>query len=146
MRFKATQSGQLSEMLSIGSKITEAEAYREADGTTEIVDVDIEFEQDVVQTSFEFELYQNEPNPFKESTNVGFMLPEAMDARVTVFDMYGKVLKVVEGAYEAGYNEIKLQQHDLGTTGVLYYRLDAGKLSATGNSRFSASKKLIIVQ
>ena len=79
-------------------------------------------------------------------TKVGFTLPEAMDAKLTVFDMTGRVIKIVEGAYEAGYNEIELLQQDLGTSGVLYYRLDAGDLSATGNANFSASKKLIIIE
>jgi len=91
-------------------------------------------------------LYQNEPNPFREMTTIGFTLPEAMEAKVTVFDMMGRVIRIVEGEYVAGYNEIQLLQQDLGTTGVLYYRLDAGDLSATGNANFSASKKLIIIE
>jgi len=69
-----------------------------------------------------------------------------MDARVTVFDMTGRIIKIVKGEYEAGYNEIELLQQDLGTSGVLYYRLDAGDLSATGKANFSASKKLIIIE
>ena len=79
-------------------------------------------------------------------TKIGFTLPEAMDAKLTVFDMMGRVIKIVEGDYEAGYNEIELLQQDLGTSGVLYYRLDAGDLSATGNANYSASKKLIIIE
>ena len=146
MQFKATKAGTLSEMLSITSKITDAEAYRADGGLTEIVDVIIEFEEVQEQSSFEFELYQNEPNPFNEATTVGFTLPHAMDARLTVFDMHGKVIKVIEAAYDVGYNQIKLYQHDLGTAGVLYYRLDAGLLSTSGGRQFSAAKKLIIIQ
>jgi len=147
LRFVSTIEGQLSEMMSIGSEITEAEAYRENGYDAEIMDVELVFgDLPVVQTGVEFALYQNEPNPFREMTTIGFTLPEAMEAKVTVFDMMGRVIRIVEGEYAAGYNEIQLLQQDLGKTGVLYYRLDAGDLSATGNANFSASKKFILIE
>jgi len=147
LRFIATMEGQLSDMMSIGSEITEAEAYREMGSDAEIMDVELAFgDLPSVPTGVEFALYQNEPNPFNDRTVIGFTLPEAMDAQITVFDMTGRIIKVIEGQYTEGYNEIQLLQQDLGTTGMLYYRLDAGNLSATGNANFSASKKLIIIE
>ena len=147
LRFTATMEGNLSDMMSIGSEITEAEAYRERGSSTDIMDIELVFgELPTQQPSQEFALYQNKPNPFVDRTNIGFTLPEAMDAKLTVFDMTGRVIKLIEGEYEAGYNEITLMQQDLGTTGMLYYRLEAGAISATGNADFSAVKKLIIVE
>ena len=147
MKFISTTEGNLSTMMSIGSEITEAEAYHESGKDADIMDVELTFgELPTVATGVEFALFQNEPNPFVDRTNIGFTLPEAMDAKLTVFDVTGKIVKMVEGEYEAGYNEITLQQQDLGTTGMLYYRLDAGHVSATGGADFSAVKKLIIIE
>jgi len=147
LHFVSTMEGQLSEMMSIGSEITEAEAYRETGADPEIMDIELAFgDLPIVPTGVEFALYQNEPNPFNDLTKIGFTLPEAMDAKLTVFDMTGRVIKIVEGEYEAGYNKIELLQQDLGTSGVLYYRLDAGDLSTTGNANFSAAKKLRIIE
>ena len=82
-------------------------------------------------------MFQNEPNPFKGETVVRFTLPEAMTATLTVFDVTGKVVHLVEGDYSAGYNEVKLRQKDLSNTGVLYYRLDADD--------FTATKKMVVI-
>jgi hypothetical protein len=68
---------------------------------------------------------------------IGFTLPEAMDATVTVYDVTGKVVRVIEGSYAAGYNEVKVNRKDLAATGVMYYRLDA--------SDFTATKKMVVI-
>ena len=147
LTFTAQKAGLLSEMLSISSRITEAEAYVEGASDVTILDVELTFEDvPAVQYGPDFALFQNEPNPFHDVTTIGFNLPEAMDAKLTVFDVTGRILKTIEGEYEAGYNEVQLQQRELQTTGVLYYRLDAGDVSATGSAQFSASKKMIIVE
>jgi hypothetical protein len=78
-----------------------------------------------------FELYQNRPNPFRDNTVVGFDLPDADRVRLTVFDIQGRQLKIVEGLYSKGYNEIILNAKDLLTTGVLYYQLETTGYTAT---------------
>ncbi|WP_236972050.1 T9SS type A sorting domain-containing protein, partial [Membranihabitans marinus] len=69
---------------------------------------------------------------------IGFNLPEASDATLSVYDVTGKVLKVVEGAYGKGYNEVKLNSSDLNATGVLYYQLDT--------KTYTATKKMIVIE
>jgi hypothetical protein len=136
LTFTATQSGELSEMLSISNdaKLTEAEAYN---GSEEILDVALSFNKAGVVAGQEYALFQNEPNPFEGSTVIAFTLPTAMDATLTVFDVTGKVVRTIEGSYAQGYNEIKVNRKDLAAAGVLYYRLDA--------SDFTATKKMVVI-
>jgi len=82
-----------------------------------------------------FELYQNQPNPFVNKTMVGFHLPEAATATLTVFDAAGRVVFTQKGDFAKGYNAISLDRALLNTVGVLYYTL------ATENA--SATKKMI---
>ena len=83
-------------------------------------------------------LYQNRPNPFDRSTVIGFKLAEKSQARISIFDVTGKVLKVYEAEYDKGYNELILNRKDLSASGVLYYQLDTDD--------FTATKKMILVQ
>ncbi len=135
LTFTATESGDLSKMLAISTstKLTEAEAYN---GKEEVLDVALTFNNGV-DAGKDFALFQNEPNPFEGNTEIGFTLPEAMDATVTVYDVTGKVIRTIEGSYAQGYNEVKLNRKDLASTGVMYYRLDA--------SEFTATKKMIAI-
>ena len=84
-----------------------------------------------------FELYQNSPNPFREQTLISFTLPEAATAQVKVSDINGRVLKVIEGDFAKGYNELRLEKGDL-PAGVLTYTLET--------KEFSATKKMISVK
>src|SRR5690606_21938244 len=79
----------------------------------------------------DFTLYQNYPNPYEGYTVIGFDLPKRTNVRLTIYDVTGKVLRVITGEYNQGHNEIKLTESDLETTGVLYYQMDTDKDSAT---------------
>jgi hypothetical protein len=78
-------------------------------------------------------LLQNRPNPFKDETLISFNLPESTYATLTIYDVDGRTLKVVEGNYDAGYNEVGVNASELGATGVMYYRLmtDNGTVTKT---------------
>jgi fungalysin metallopeptidase (M36)/fungalysin/thermolysin propeptide len=76
-------------------------------------------------------LLQNRPNPFKDETLIGFNLPEATFATLTIFDVNGRALKVIEGNYNEGYNEIQISRSDLSATGIMYYRLMTNNGSVT---------------
>ena len=135
LAFTATNGGQLSDMLSINSRLTEAEAYDESEN---ILDVAITFTtEEVAQAGKDFALFQNSPNPFNGETVIAFTLPEAMEATLTVFDVTGKVVYLTEGDYAAGYNNVTVSANDLSATGVLYYRLDADD--------FTATKKMVLI-
>ncbi|MDB4439069.1 dockerin type I domain-containing protein, partial [bacterium] len=124
LRMKATQSGTLSEMLTMGSEVTRAEAYVGTD--LEVVNIDL-----TNNTATTFELYQNEPNPFNEYTVIGFNMPKSGEATLTMYDVTGKTLKVIEGNYAQGYNSISISSDDLGVAGMVYYKLQTGEFTAT---------------
>ncbi len=85
-----------------------------------------------------FSLEQNRPNPFREETTIGFALPEAMEATLTVYDVTGRVLRSIRGDYSKGYQTVQLQKANLAGHAILYYRLDAAD--------FSATKKMILMK
>ena len=80
LNFTATISGNLSELLSVGSDAVVAEAYT-VEG--ELLDVAINF----TSTTAGFGLEQNTPNPFNAETVIGFNLPTAGTATLKVMDL-----------------------------------------------------------
>ncbi|MEK7255722.1 MAG: T9SS type A sorting domain-containing protein, partial [Bacteroidota bacterium] len=88
-----------------------------------------------IQPSNQFQLHQNVPNPFVEKTTIGFELPEACHATLTIFDAAGKTVTSVAGDFAAGYHEITLDREVLPQAGVLFYRLEAAGNSAVRTMR-----------
>lgn len=137
LTFKAKQTVELSEVISVNSAITKAEAYT---ANLEFFNVALRFdtENGSKMVGADFELYQNEPNPFKSTTVVGFNLPEATDATLNIYDVSGKLVMSYEGDFAKGYNNIVVERSDISATGVLYYELSTDKYTAT--------KKMITIE
>jgi hypothetical protein len=128
----AKKDGRLSEWLRISSRVTPQEAYN---GAGDFLQMRLLFEgADEKETGFA--LFQNQPNPFRGNTRIGFNLPEACNARLTVWDASGKILSHIEGAFHEGYNEVTLEA--LRASGVLYYQLET--------PTHTAIKKMIAVE
>lgn len=125
--FKGKESISLSEVLDLSSRYTPSVAYDEDFNS---LDVGIDFEEVELTILPEFTLYQNQPNPFKEITTIGFVLPEAGNIRFTIYDVSGRLMKVIEGEYAKGYNEIAVTQSELPVKGLLFYQLDCEQGSA----------------
>ena len=138
--FYAGASNQVSELLSISSRITKAEAYTKEGAQEKTLGVDINFVDRKVEGTTEaaFELYQNIPNPFRNRTTIPFSLPEASKASLTIYDVSGREWKRMEAYYEAGYNQIQIDLSSLPVKGVLYYKLET--------SRYTATKKMVILE
>ncbi|GAB4498398.1 MAG: hypothetical protein OHK0019_33650 [Saprospiraceae bacterium] len=124
--FRASVSGKLSEMLSISSRITRAEAYKTDQKMAEVA---LRFDDGAVSQPG-FELFQNQPNPFRDRTIIGFYLPKNADATLTIFDETGRVLFTQSGHYARGYNAVFVENTLLGNAGVFYYKLQTEKESA----------------
>lgn len=139
-RFRATRSGQLSQMLGLGNAITRTEGYALANNG-EIAKKELALRFNGVNGSTVagagFELLQNAPNPTKQYTNISFNLPEATEATLTVSNAEGRVIKVLKGEFAKGFNTLTLQRADL-ESGLLFYQLDTPTNSAT--------KKMIVVE
>jgi hypothetical protein len=84
-----------------------------------------------------FVLNQNIPNPFKDETVISFYLPESGEASLSIMDVTGRVLKVYEGDFSEGYNEVSVNRSDLPQAGTLLYELRS--------SEHTATKKMIII-
>ena len=124
--FKALQDGQLSDLLSINSSLTAKEAYQ-ADLRK---DVELNFGK-VDLLSNEFTLLQNQPNPFTHETVIGFHLPEATEATLSIFDLSGQLVWTQTKNYDTGVHQVLVTKDKLVKNGVYYYQLSTTKSSAT---------------
>ncbi|MCB0520420.1 MAG: T9SS type A sorting domain-containing protein [Lewinellaceae bacterium] len=136
LRFRAKNKGRLSELLSVNSRYTQALAYG-ADGTDFALNLAFKNHDDM-QTTTAFQLYQNQPNPFKKVTNIGFTLPKQGQAKLIIYDLSGQVLKAYDQKFDKGYNEVSINRTDLPAGGVLFYQLETPTHTAT--------KKMILLQ
>ena len=84
----------------------------------------------------ESHLAQNQPNPFRENTQIQFTLKEAGKATLTVYDVENKTIAKITDIYDKGTHVVELTKQQLGTSGVLYYQLESGD--------FTATKKMIL--
>jgi hypothetical protein len=76
-------------------------------------------------------LIQNVPNPFARRTTIGFGLARAARVRLSVYDLAGRRLGVLEDRGEpAGEHAVSYDALSL-ANGVYYYRLEAGGASLT---------------
>ena len=121
LEFTATSNGRLSEMIDIGSMITKSEMYR-LDGL-ETYDIALEFD---LEEELPIQLFQNDPNPFSDKTNVRFVLPKTADIDLSFYDVNGRIVKTFNGLYQAGEHNIIFDRKDLKVSGILYYLLKVG--------------------
>jgi len=80
-----------------------------------------------------FALMQNIPNPFSNSTMIGFELPKDQDFTLSFYDPNGRMLKVIQGYGSKGQNQVRVNQYDFpsSTGSVVFYQLDTENKSAT---------------
>lgn len=80
-----------------------------------------------INTTSEFSLLQNSPNPFSASTTISFNLSKTNNVILKIFDCYGQEIetlvdeKLKEGDYNISYRAKK------NIAGLLYYKLIVGK-------------------
>ena len=123
--FRALKSGKISEMIGVSSRITKAESYSQ-NGAKQDVALRFSSPAGMIPTivGIGFELYQNQPNPFVNKTYIGFNLPEAGAATLTVYDETGRMLYSREGNFDKGYNTFGIDLDFLQVTSVLYYKVE----------------------
>jgi hypothetical protein len=135
LKFRARRTGEISKMLGLSSRITKAEAYKVLEQSDEVNSLSIALrfnsKEGSVLSGVGFELYQNQPNPFINRTSIGFHLPEATTAHLTVYDQSGRLVFSQKGDFAKGYNSFMLDKAMINTTGVLYYTLETDTDAAT---------------
>ncbi len=92
----------------------------------------------------DYVLYNNYPNPFSKgnngnsATSIKYFIPKEGFVTLTIYNMLGEVVeKPVNGYQNSGLYEINFNASDL-SSGVYYYRLEAGN--------FSAVKKMLLLK
>jgi len=85
-----------------------------------------------------YELSQNYPNPFNPNTNIKFAVPGNSFVTLNVFDVTGReVANLVNSQMPAGNYNVNFDASSI-TSGVYFYRLQAGD--------FTATKKMILIK
>jgi len=78
-----------------------------------------------------YALYQNKPNPFDGKTRIDFVLPYAQEATLIFYDVDGSIKEEMKGFYEAGKNQVEIQQKPwMVESNIIYYRLKTDKYTS----------------
>jgi hypothetical protein len=128
LRFEALQSGTITDLVRISDRITKSELY---DETLKAYDIDLKIEDNQVPFAPEFALFQNQPNPFKDQTVIGFTIPESGQVKLSITNAAGQLVYVDEGDFASGYGQFILQKRDIAKGGFYYYRIESGSYAAT---------------
>lgn len=93
----------------------------------------------IINISYEvpqrFELSQNYPNPFNPTTKFKFSLPKETDVTIAIFDILGRVVKVITkdkftaGTYEVDWDATNDMNSKV-ASGIYFYRIVAGNNTA----------------
>ncbi len=83
-----------------------------------------------------FALFQNTPNPFNPSTSISFSIQAEGIAKLSIYNIVGQeVRRLADGHFSAGVHTVTWDGRDHAgravTSGVYFYRLEAGMASAT---------------
>ncbi|MFT4535916.1 MAG: hypothetical protein ACI9P5_003288, partial [Saprospiraceae bacterium] len=133
--FVADKSGLVSEMIELTSKVTVNEAY--IGNEYELHEVELRFNE-AQDVQFTNKLYQNEPNPFRKRTEIGFDLAMQSDVTLTILNSTGSTIRVISIDGEKGHNAYVLDANQVGVNGLYYYKLEC--------EGFLDTKKMILVR
>jgi hypothetical protein len=92
-----------------------------------------------------FELYQNFPNPFNSSTKITFTVKERTHVKLSVFDVTGKKVAILEdNVFENGSYTIMWKADDL-SSGIYFCRIEAIPDSDKAEKQ-SLTKKMLLIK
>ncbi|GJQ62687.1 MAG: hypothetical protein SCALA702_17400 [Melioribacteraceae bacterium] len=80
----------------------------------------------------DFIIHRNYPNPFNPSTNISFLIPEAGNVKIEVFNSLGQLVEVlISGFFTAGEHNIRFNALNFGS-GVYYYTVSYNNETKSG--------------
>ena len=132
----------------IGNSICDMIDFRTSDGlvavathshgifTTHITSInDVLSVHDIQKPDFNL---SNSPNPFSNSTTIGFVLNKNSKIKLSIYDLHGKLIQTLaDNELQAGEHHIVFSGNAL-SPGVYYYTMQAGEITET--------KKMILVK
>ena len=93
---------------------------------------------------YEYNLYNNYPNPFNPETVIKFSLKEKSSVTLTVYNITGqKVVELVNGEMEKGFYDKKFNGTKL-SSGVYIFRLEAQSLES--KTTYSKTMKALLLK
>ena len=123
LTFKVMETGgRLSDLLQLDDETLAGHIYNSLSMESDVL---LRFDASTAvgnpQAEAQVQLFQNRPNPFVSNTSIGFVLPEACEARLRILDAAGRVVAERNKQYPAGRHE---ETFGLSATpGILYYEL-----------------------
>jgi len=115
---EANRDVEANKVFEITSELTAAEAY---DASLAIRPLALNFNEGTV--SNQFTLYQNNPNPFSNTTMIRFNLTKASNAQLVIYDLSGKKVLVKNMGCEAGYHSFEINNSELSHSGIYQYQI-----------------------
>ena len=129
--FKALANGTVASDVRFDNSVTKSEIYN-----SDLQAIDLNLSARSVSDQ-PLVLLQNTPNPFSTETEIKFVLSEDAAATISIFDITGKALKVINGNYSKGMNSLTLNAADITAQGILYYQVES--------SGYKVTKKMIVI-
>jgi hypothetical protein len=109
-----------------------ADIYRPRFIYLKITDSTTSASNDEINYPEEFRLNQNYPNPFNPSTKISFAVPGRTNVTVKVYNPLGEMVsELVNQSFEAGQHEIQFNPTSSLSSGVYFYRIEAGEFVQT---------------
>ena len=128
--FQSNTSNMLSSLLHFDENSLSAELY--SGNEIEISELKLVFR------NHEFEVFQNDPNPLKNKTEIRFLLPAESDYFLTIFDINGHTIFNQKSHGNQGLNNIGLDSQTFEKSGIYYYKIISGN--------YSGIKKMVFIQ
>jgi len=98
------------------------------------------------QNPKDFSLSQNFPNPFNPSTKICWQVPADSWQTIKVCDVLGNEIETLVDEYKpAGTYEVKFSAEGL-TSGIYFYKLQAGNSSSRSGQSFIQTKKMLLLK
>lgn len=137
LKFKANRNVEIRDLVKVNSKIAKAEAYN---SKFEIIEIELFYDDISAKNNIDspkVTLHQNVPNPFNESTSIGFEVANGGECFLTVFNIAGQQILNKKIKAIKGYNEVTFYKKEINKSGIYFYQL----VTPSGKSLI---KKLIV--
>lgn len=125
---RATQSGKISEMMSITNEVLMPEIYDE-DENVYTVNLDWVSESELAGGE-EIQLHQNHPNPWDTETVIPFEIAESGEVTLNITNALGEEVHSITQTFAAGKQQFKISNHSW-PQGLYYYTVRFGDTQLT---------------
>ena len=90
-----------------------------------------------------FGLMQNYPNPFNPETAIEYILPNASDITIVIYNLSGEVVELlVEKKQPAGYHNVTWNASNM-ASGIYFYRLQVRQTDVGQAGNFVQTRKMV---